>query len=80
MKTISLKISDRQLRLLDKAARLRGVTRSEIIRDSVEQTLAVKSGSKVVSCYDLSKDIVGSIKSGVRDLATNPKYMEGFGE
>lgn len=79
MQTISLTISDRQLRLIDKAARAQGVTRSDIIRDSVEQGLS-KKPSGTPSCYDLSKDIIGSVKSGVRDLATKPKYMERFGE
>jgi hypothetical protein len=80
MNTISLKVPDRLLRLLEQESRARGATKSEIIRDSLEQTLAKKNGGqKPVTCYDLSKHVVGSLK-GSRDLGINPKYMEGYGE
>jgi hypothetical protein len=29
--------------------------------------------------YDLARDLAGSVKGLPRDLATNPKYLEGFG-
>jgi hypothetical protein len=32
-----------------------------------------------ISLYDLTRDLCGSIDSGVPDLATNKKYMRGFG-
>ena len=32
------------------------------------------------SVYDLGRDLIGSIKGLPADIATNPKYMEGFGE
>ena len=32
-----------------------------------------------LSAFDLMKDGCGIIRSGVPDLATNPKHMEGFG-
>jgi len=61
-------------------ARSRGKTKSEIVRESLEKTLSPARANKEKSCFDVSKHVVGSLKSGVRDLATNPKYMEGFGE
>jgi hypothetical protein len=33
-----------------------------------------------VSCYDLARDLAGTVKGLPRDLADNPKYMEGFGQ
>lgn len=36
--------------------------------------------SKPVTVFDLIKDVAGAVNSGVDDLATNPKYMEGFGQ
>lgn len=33
-----------------------------------------------VSCYDLARDLAGTVKGLPKDLAHNPKYMEGFGE
>ena len=38
------------------------------------------NGFEGKSCYDLSKDICGSLRSGVSDLSTNKKYMKGFGK
>ena len=32
-----------------------------------------------VSAYDLMKDAIGSLGSGLTDLSTNPKYLEDFG-
>jgi hypothetical protein len=29
--------------------------------------------------FDVAPDIVGSVDSGLTDLATNKKYMEGYG-
>jgi metal-responsive CopG/Arc/MetJ family transcriptional regulator len=80
MSTISLKLPDHLLRLLEKESRARGATKSEVIRESLEQTLVRKKDKgKEVSCYDLSKHVVGSLK-GSPDLGINPKYMEGYGE
>ena len=31
------------------------------------------------TAYDLLRDGVGIVESGVADLATNPKHLEGFG-
>ena len=33
-----------------------------------------------VSCYDLARDLAGTVKGLPKDLADNPKYMEGFGQ
>ena len=33
----------------------------------------------VVSVHDLMKDYCGIVNSGIGDLSTNPKHMEGFG-
>lgn len=33
-----------------------------------------------ISFYDLTRDLCGSVDSGVPDLATNKKYMKGYGQ
>jgi hypothetical protein len=33
-----------------------------------------------VSCYDLARDLAGTVKGLPKDLADNPKYMKGFGQ
>ncbi len=32
-----------------------------------------------ISAYDLSRDLCGSIDSGISDLASNKKHLKGFG-
>jgi|1185.fasta_scaffold473238_2 metal-responsive CopG/Arc/MetJ family transcriptional regulator len=77
---MSLKLPDRLLRLIEKQSRARGVSKSELIRDCVERGIEEHQLKKEITCYDLSKHVIGSVKSGVPDLATNPKYMDGFGK
>jgi len=79
MQTISLKLPDDLLADLDKEAKARRVTRSGVVRESLQRTLRRQTRSRL-SCYELARDLAGSVKGLPRDLATNPKYMEGFGE
>jgi predicted DNA-binding protein len=79
MNTISLKLPDHLLELLEKESRTRGTTKSSLVRDCLEKTLAGRSSDGEASCYDLAHDLAGSLKGLPRDLATNPKYLEGFG-
>jgi hypothetical protein len=79
MQTISLKLPDNLLAQLEKEARARGITKSALIRGSLEKALRRKSPDEV-SCYDLARDLAGSVKGLPRDLAENPKYLAGFGE
>ena len=79
MRTISLKLPDDLLAQLDHAAKARRVTKSWLVRDSLEKELRKQSPAGAVSCYDLARDLAGTIKGLPEDLADNPKYMEGFG-
>lgn len=79
MSTISLKLPDRLLELLEKESRTRRTTKSSLVREALEKTLASKSSAGPATCYDLARDLVGSVKGLPRDLAINPKHMEGFG-
>jgi hypothetical protein len=79
MQTISMRLPDDLIADLEREAKARRVTKTSVIRESLETTLRAKSG-KPVSCYDLVKDLIGNPKGAPKDLATNPKYMEGYGE
>jgi predicted DNA-binding protein len=80
MRTISLRLPDEILAQLDAEAKARGVTRSFLVRESLEKVLHKESSGGAVSCYDLARDLAGAIKGLPEDLAGNPKYMEGFGQ
>ncbi len=79
MNTISLKLPDRLLELLESESRARRTTKSSLVRECLEKTLAAPPAGGRVTCYDLAGDLAGSVKGLPRDLATNPKYLEGFG-
>jgi Arc/MetJ-type ribon-helix-helix transcriptional regulator len=80
MQTISLKLPDVLLRELESEARLRRVTKSELVRASLEKALTKGREGAGVSCYDLARDLAGKVKGLPRDLATNPAYLKGFGQ
>ena len=77
MRTISLKLSDALINQLESEAKARRVTKSKLIREGLE--IVLRSRSRGASCYDLSRDLAGSLKGLPEDLADNPKYMEDFG-
>src|ERR1700760_1160897 len=80
MQTISLKISDELLAELERAAKAKRVAKSVILRESLETALRPRARSRTASSFDLAADLAGSIKGLPRDLAHNPRYMDGFGE
>ena len=79
MTTISLKLPEHLLEMLEKESRARGATKSSLVRECLENSLASMKTPGQPHCYDLARDLAGSIKNLPRDLATNPKYMDGFG-
>jgi Ribbon-helix-helix protein, copG family len=79
MRTISLKLPDHLLAQLAKTAKARRVTRSSLVRESLEKTLREQPPNGAPSCYDLARDLAGTVKGLPKDLADNPKYMERFG-
>jgi metal-responsive CopG/Arc/MetJ family transcriptional regulator len=79
VKAISLKLPDGLHAKLERLARIRRETKSEIVRDALEQMFNGTRRSKPISALELAGDLVGSCE-GPGDLSTNPKYMEGFGK
>jgi predicted transcriptional regulator len=80
MQAISLKLPDDLLEELEREARTRQVTKSVLVRESLEAALRGRPRRRAGSCYDLARDLAGAVKGLPRDLAHNPKYMDGFGE
>ena len=81
MKTITVKLPDELALRLERRAALKGRSKSELVRESIERYFSAESAvEEPPSAYDLIKDDLGCIDSGVTDLSSNPKHMEGFGE
>lgn len=81
MKTLTVKLPDELAVRLEKRAKRLGVSKSALLRESLERDLAGKNGTveEEPSMYELTKDDCGCVDSGVTDLATNPEHMEDFG-
>jgi hypothetical protein len=92
MTTISLKLPEPLLARLEKESRARRTTKSSLVRECLEKQLPAKPSSLKElpklppgeSFYDKALPILKKAWTrrgrGLRDLATNPKYMEGFGK
>jgi predicted transcriptional regulator len=80
MRTISLKLPDDLLAQLNSEAKARRVTKSGLVRESLEKALRRQSPARAVSCYDLARDLAGTVKGLPEDLADNPEYLDGFGK
>jgi predicted transcriptional regulator len=80
MQTISLKLPDDLLAELEREAKARRVAKSVLVRESLEAALRPRSRRRGASCFDLARDLAGSVRGLPRDLAHNPKYIDGFGE
>lgn len=83
MKTITIKVPEELDARLTKRAKRLGVSKSEVAREAIKRDLEADQSDAVKeepSAYDLMKDGFGCIDSGVTDLSTNPKHMEGFGK
>jgi Arc/MetJ-type ribon-helix-helix transcriptional regulator len=75
MPTVTVKLPETLSRSLDHEARRRGVPKSEVIRESLERTLAEsRVKGEGPSCLDLVADLVG-IFDGPADLSSNKKYL-----
>lgn len=80
MKTLTIKVPDELARRLEQRAKRSGRSKSSLARESIERDLDRDSAvEEPPSVYDLVKDDLGCVDSGVTDLSTNPKHMEGFG-
>ena len=91
MTTISLKLPENLLARLERESRARRKTKSSVVRECLEQQLPDKTPPIDLpelppgeSFYDKALPILKKAwarnRRLPRDLATNPKYMKGFGE
>ena len=79
MTTITCKIPESLDAEIEAVAAKRGVSKSVVVRDAIEASLAEQKRRAGLSAYDVMKNACGIIRRGPRDLATNPKHMKGFG-
>jgi hypothetical protein len=78
VKTLSLKLEDALYARVLAAAKRRGTTQSDVVRDALLARLEPTRGGVTGSALDLAKDLAGCV-TGPPDLSTNKAHLRGFG-
>lgn len=79
MTTISLKVPEELVSRMDAVARARKTSRSALLREALEDKLKSAARKSTPSLFDQSADLCGHGNSGLGDLASNSKHLDGFG-
>ncbi len=61
--------------VLTREARRRNVTRSALVREVIEQAYD-RAATAAPSCAELAGNLVGAVRSGRTDLATNRQLLD----
>ncbi|MCY4563443.1 MAG: ribbon-helix-helix domain-containing protein [Gammaproteobacteria bacterium] len=78
MNTISLKVPGSLALRLENEARQRGLSKSAVIRDALEEYLRTTSAENSGSALALAADLAG-VLSGPEDLSFNKDHLHDFG-
>lgn len=79
MKTLSVKLPEPLAKWLADEAKLRRRSRSEIVREALDQKRNGHRKTQRVTMAEAMADLLGTI-SGPSDLSTNPKHFRDFGK
>jgi hypothetical protein len=80
MVTVTIKLPPTLNAQITAEARQKRVSKSALIRDSLERRYANGKARRRVTVGELAGHLMGKLKGGPHDLSTNKKHMEGFGE
>ena len=83
MSTLTIELPDDLAARLEAASAQTRVPPAQLVRAALEKALPAPAADRPAdgpSLHERMKDFIGCFDSGVTDLATNPKYMEGFGQ
>jgi len=79
MKTyVHARLTEEERTILNKLKRATGKSESELVRHGL--SLVFKEFGKKPSALAAAGRSVGKFKKGPKDLATNKKHLDGFGE
>jgi len=80
MNRLTVKIPASMQAALQQTSRREHVSKSVLVRRALETYLARSTAApEHPSALDLAGDVVGCFSGGPRDLASNPKHLDGFG-
>lgn len=76
MTTLSVKLPDKLVADLDRAAKAQRKSRAAFVRETLEQKTGAVRPKTGPSLLDRTKNLCGIATSGFGDLSSNPKYLE----
>jgi len=76
MNVLTVKLPAALHATLTSEARRRNVTRSALVREIIENALVRDTDAAAPSCTELAGDLVGVVRSGRSDLATNRHLLD----
>ena len=80
MNTLTIKIPEHLESALLRASRQQHLPKSELVRRALESYLSRPAGEGAgASSLEAAGDLVGCFAGGPRDLASNPRHLDGFG-
>ena len=79
MTTISVKIPESLKLRMETESNRRGLTKSRLIRETLERAFTAKRAEAAATVFDLTKDLCGAVTGGPRDLSSNPKHLDRYG-
>ena len=81
MRTLTVKIPEALERSIAIAARRERVTKSELVRRAMAKYVTQTGENRTFrSAMDLAGNLIGSVRGGPVDLASNAKYLDGYGK
>ena len=82
MSTLTLELNDSLATRLQSASAKRHIAPEQFVRETIERALqeGLELDENSPSLRELMGNAIGCMDSGIGDLATNPKHLEGFGQ
>ncbi len=80
MKTTTVKLPPELDAWLTAEARSHHTTKSSVIRDSLKIVYDMSGKRNCPTFGEINRDLAGIVKNTPRDLSSNPKHMEGYGD
>ncbi len=81
MSTLTLELTESLAARLESASAARHIAPEKLVCETLEHALPGETlpNGNGATLYELMRDAIGSVSSGIGDLASNPKHLEGYG-
>jgi len=80
MSVLTMKVPAKLAARLERVSARRKVSKSEIIREALQDALNRAEADRDLSAYDLMKEGCGLVRSAVSDLSVNKRHLKDYGK